>query len=211
MGNERRLAGIGGLAFTVLLVIATVSASPPGGEYEASDVADFVAKDHRTVVILSLFLIAAAMVGLLMVMAYLCETSFGSRRSGRIAWGTSLLAIGAFLTGWAIVLAPAMSITVGGGPDVDPAVAYTIMQAGFGVFLAVSCLFLGISFLTLALAGSAAPTWVRIVTGIVGLLAFAAMAFVPVYAVLLWGLVVGIWLLVSPARDTAPADAAPAA
>ena len=197
MGNDRRLAGIGSLVFTVLLVAGAIAANAPGGEYHADDVADFVAKDHRSVVILSLFLIAAAVVGLLVVMAYLCETSFGKGRSGRIAWGTSLFAAGSFLTGWAIMITPSISLAIGGGPGIDPTVSYTIMQAGWAVFLVVSGMMLGISFLTLAIVGHEAPTWMRAFTGIVGLLALASIAFFPFWAVFLWGLVIGIWLLVS--------------
>ena len=197
MSHDRRLAGIGSLVFTVLLVAGAIAANAPGGNYHANDVADFVAKGHRSVVMLSLFLIAGAVVGLLVVMAYLCESSFGKGRSGRIAWGTSLLAAGSFLTGWAIMITPSMSIALGGGPGIDPKVSYTIMQAGWAVFLVVSGMMLGISFLTLAIVGHAAPTWMRAFTGIVGLLALASVAFFPFWAVFLWGLVIGIWLLVS--------------
>jgi uncharacterized membrane protein YedE/YeeE len=101
MGNDRRLAGTGSLVFTALLVAAAIAANAPGGKYHANDVADFVAKGHRSAVMISLFLVAAAIVGLLVVMAYLCETSFGTGRSGRIAWGTSLFAAGSFLVGCA--------------------------------------------------------------------------------------------------------------
>ncbi len=197
MSRDRRIAGIGSLVFTVLLVAGAIAANAPGGNYHANDVADFVAKGHRSVVLLSLFLVAAAIVGLLVVMAYLCETSFGKGRSGRIAWGTSLFASGSFLTGWAILITPSMSIALGGGPGIDPTVSYTIMQAGWAVFLVVSGMMLGVSFLTLAIAGHAAPTWMRAFTGIVGLLALASVAFFPFWAVFLWGLVIGIWLLVS--------------
>jgi len=205
MGNDRRLAGIGSLVFTVLLVAAAIAANAPGGNYHANDVADFVAKGHRSSVMISLFLVAAAIVGLLVVMAYLCETSFGKGRSGRIAWGTSLFAAGSFLVGWAILITPSMSVALGGGPSIDPAVSYTIMQAGWAVFLVVSGMMLGISFLTLAIAGTAAPTWMRAFTGIVGLLALASIAFFPFWAVFLWGLVIGIWLLVSSPRQAPPA------
>jgi len=205
MGNDRRLAGIGSLVFTVLLVAAAIAANAPGGNYHANDVADFVAKGHRSSVMISLFLVAAAIVGLLVVMAYLCETSFGKGRSGRIAWGTSLFAAGSFLVGWAILITPSMSVALGGGPGIDPAVSYTIMQAGWAVFLVVSGMMLGISFLTLAIAGTAAPTWMRAFTGIVGLLALASIAFFPFWAVFLWGLVIGIWLLVSSPRQAPPA------
>jgi hypothetical protein len=208
MSHDRRIAGIGGILFTVLLAAGVIAANSPGGEYKESDVVDFVAKGHRSVVLISLFLMAAAGIALLVVMAYLCETSFGKGRSGRIAWGTSLFAAGSFLTGWAILITPSMSIALGGGPGIDPTVSYTIMQAGWAVFLVVSGMMLGISLLTLAIAGHVAPTWMRAFTGIVGLLALFSVAFFPFWAVLLWGLVIGIWLLVSSPREE-PQRAAP--
>jgi uncharacterized membrane protein HdeD (DUF308 family) len=45
----------------------------------------------------------------------------------------------------------------------------------------------------------------RAFTGIVGLLALASIAFFPFWAVFLWGLVIGIWLLVSSPRQAPPA------
>lgn len=203
MNIDRRLAGIGALAFSVLFVVAFFVASPPGGEYEVSDVADFVAEGHRAAVIGSLFMMLVSVVGLLLATAYLSETSFERGQIARVSWGTSLLAAFAFLAGWAIVLTPATSLTIGGGPDVDPAVAYTIMQAGLGVVFAVAAMFLGVSLLALALAGRAAPMWIRWFSGLVGVLAIFSIAWFPFYAVILWGVVVGIWLLVSGKTETA--------
>jgi hypothetical protein len=195
--HDRRLAGIGGIVFGVLFIAGMITANPPGGDYEAGDVADFVAKDHRNAVIAMMALITLAVVGLLLATAYLCETSFGKGRHGRIAWGTSLLAAASFLIGAVVVSTPSTSLAIGGGPAIDPAVGYTLMQAGFGIMFFAGGLMLGVSLLTLAIGGRDAPTWVRVFSAVVGVLALFSMAFFPFFAVLLWGLVIGIWLLVS--------------
>ena len=201
MRRDRSLAGIGGIVFAVLFVSGMVSANPPGGDYRAGDIADFVAKGHRVNVVASLFLITISVVGLLMVTEYLCETSYGQGRHGRIAWGASLLAAASFLIGLTVVVTPSMSVALGGGPSIDPAVNYTIMQAGFGIMFVSGGVMLGVSFLTLAIGGHAAPRWVRAFSGIVGLLAFFSMAYFPFFGVILWGLVIGIWLLVSSPKQ----------
>ncbi len=204
--NDRRLAGIGGIVFGVLFISGMIVGNSPGGDYKASDVADFVAHGHRNAVTGMIVLLALAVIGLLLVTAYLCETSFGKGRHGRIAWGTSLLAAASFLIGAVIVTTPSMSLAVGGGPSIDPAVNYTIMQAGLGIMFVGGGIMLGVALLTLAIGGKDAPTWVRAFSAVVGVLALFSMMFFPFFAVLLWGLVTGIWLLVS--TPTAPAASA---
>ena len=201
MKRDRRLAGIGGIVFAVLFVSGMIFGNGPGGNYHARDVADFVAKGHRSSVVASGVLVALAVVGLLLVTAYMCETYFSKGRDGRIAWGTSLLAAASFLIGIAVLLTPSTSLFVGGGPAIDPAVSYTIMQAGYGIMFFSGGIMLGVSLLTLALGGHAAPTWVRAFSGLVGLLALFSLAFFPFFGVLIWGLVIGIWLLASSPLD----------
>ncbi len=205
MKRDRKLAGIGGIVFAVLFIAGMVSANPPGGDYHPGDIADFVAEGHRVNVFASLFLITLAVVGLLIVTEYLCATSFGPGREGRIAWGTSLLAAASFLIGLTVLATPSMSIALGGGPPIDPTVSYTIMQAGFGIMFVSGGIMLGVSLLILAIGGSAIPSWVRAVSGIVGLLALFSLAFFPFFAVLIWGLVIGIWLLASSPPAKSPA------
>jgi len=74
-------------------------------------------------------------------------------------------------------------------------------RAGIGIMFVSGGVMLGVSFLTLAIGGHAAPRWVRAFSGIVGLLAFFSMAYFPFFGVILWGLVIGIWLLVSSPKQ----------
>jgi len=203
MKQGRRLAGTGGILFAALVVAGLSVANPQAGKYHVADVSRFVAKGHRDAAVVSGALIAVATVGLVALMAYLCEAYLGKGQRARVAWGSSLLAAGSFLIGWTVILAPSLAVSVGGGPGIDPAISYTFIEAGFGIFL-VGGLLLGIALLTLTFAGRAAPLWVRALTGVVGLLALFSGAFDPFLAVLLWGLVIGIWLLVSSPRADAP-------
>lgn len=50
------LAGVGGIAFSVLTVVGIVLSEPPGGEYKESQVADYLSKGHRPVVIVAFYL-----------------------------------------------------------------------------------------------------------------------------------------------------------
>jgi hypothetical protein len=195
--TRRRLAGIGGIVFPVLFIVAMATGGTPGGNYHADDMANFVARDHRVYVFASLLLITVSLIGLLVATNYLCETCYGEGRHGRIAWGASLLAAAALLIGLTVAVTPSTSLAIGGGPSIDPAVNYTIMQAGLGIMFVSGGIMLGVSFLTLAIRGETAPRWLRAFSGIVGVLALFSMAYFPFFAVLLWGLVVGIWLLVS--------------
>jgi hypothetical protein len=167
-----------------------------------------------TNMIFSIYLFGASTIGLIALIDYLSAT-FLVDRHNRIAWGAGLLAAGAFLIGWSLYFAPFTSV-ISGGPAIDPAIAYTFVNAGFVVLFGAGGLLLGIALLTIAMWGSAAPTWVRAVNGLGGLSAFLSWAFilaskwsasqwlpVPFYIVLLWALVIGIWLLVSPPKAAA--------
>ena len=207
MKRDRGVAGLGGIVFAVLVVVALSVANPQGGTYDVADVSRFVAEGHRNAAIASSALIALAVAGLVALMAYVSATYLEGGQRGRIAWGSSLLAAGSFLIGWVVILAPSLTVSVGGGPAIEPAVSYTFIETGFGIFL-VGGLLLGVALLTFAVFGETAPTWARVLTGLVGVLALFSGAFDPFLAVLLWSLIIGLWLLVSSLRAGAPATAA---
>ena len=215
MIRDRRFAGVGGIAFAVCLIVGFTFFGPRGARYSATAIADFVGQSS-TSVIASIYLFAASIIGLIVLMAYLSETYFGASSQGRIAWGTSLLAAASFLTGWSLYFAIFTS-TISGGPTIDPAIRYTFLNAGFVVVFGVSGVLLGIALLALATGGHAAPTWVRAFSGLAGLSALCSWAFllishwspnhwlpVPFYVVVVWALVVGVWLLVAPLRPDKP-------
>lgn len=208
MRRARRLAGIGGIAFAVSLVVAFTVFGPNGGGYSPEAVADFVGRSSTTILV-SIYLFAISIIGLIVLMAYLSDSFFGTGRRGRVTWATSLLAAASFLTGWGLYLAPSNSV-ISGGPASDPGISYTFMNAGLVVLFGVGGLLLGIALVALAVGGQAAPPWVRVLSGLAGLAALFTWAFLvvfkwspnqwlpgPFYLVVLWGIVMGIWLLVS--------------
>ena len=203
MKRDRRIAGLGGVVFGALVIVALSVANPQAGSYHVADVSAFVAQGHRNAAVLSSALIAIAVFGLIALMAYLCDTYLEEGHRNRIAWGSSLLAGGSILIGWMVILTPSVAVTFGGGPALDPAVTYTFIEAGLLIFL-VGGLWLGVALLGLAMFGHPNPTWARVLTGLVGVLALFSVAFEPFLAVLVWGFVVGIWLLAtSPETDVA--------
>ena len=208
MNRDRRLAGVGGIAFAVSLVIGFTFFGPKGGHYSAAEIAAFVGQGP-TALIASVYLFAVSIIGWIVLMAYLSEAWLHHGCHGRVAWGTSLLAAASVLIGWALYLALPIAV-LSGGPAVDPATSYAIVSAGFVVLFGVGGVLLGIALLALALGGNAVPTWVRALSGLAGLSALFSWAFliatgwspnqwlpVPFYVVVLWGVVIGIWLLVS--------------
>ena len=209
------MAGVGGIVFVMALVVGFTFFGPRGGFYAASAMANFIGQSSTNVIV-SIYLLAASIAGQLLLMAYLTETFMSDGRHIRITWGASTVAAGSFLVGWSLYFAPLTSV-ISGGPAIDPAIAYTIINAGFVVFFGAGGMLLGIALLTLAMWGRAAPKWVRAVHALAGLSAFLTWAFllaskwsanqwlpVPFYVVLLWGLVIGVWLLVSHhSRETA--------
>ena len=170
--------------------------------------ANFIGQSSTNVIV-SIYLVAVSIIGLLVLMAYLSETFVGSGLYNRITWGAGLLAGGSFLIGWSLYFAPFTSV-ISGGPAIDPAIGYTFINVGFVVLFGAGGMLLGVALLILATLGRAAPMWVRALNGLAGLSAFLSWAFilaskwsanqwlpVPFYIVLLWGLIIGVWLLVS--------------
>ena len=222
MKRDRRLAGVGGIVFPVSLVAGLETSGPKGGYYSAAEIANFVGQSS-TGLIFSVCLFAVSIFGLLVLMAYLSETSGGAGRHSRLAWGTSVAAGASFLIGWALYLAPPTA-KIAGGPAIDPAISYALISAGFGVLYGVGGTLLGIALVTVAIGAISAPMWVRGFTGVAGLSALVSWAFlfasswspnqwltVPFYIVVLWSFVMGVWLLVSSPAPAAPTTVAPLA
>jgi len=200
--------------FAAALVVGFTFFGPRGGSYAASSMSNFIGQSS-TSMITSIYLFGASIIGLLLLMAYMTETFMSGGSHIRFTWGASTLAAGSFLIGWSLYFTPFTSV-ISGGPAIDPAIAYTFINAGFVVLFGAGGILLGIALLTLAIWGNAAPSWVRAVNGLGGLSAFLSWAFilaskwsasqwlpVPFYIVLLWAMVIGIWLLASPSKAEA--------
>jgi len=211
MIGERRLAGVGGVAFAVSLAVGFTLFGPKGGSYSAAEIDSFVAQTSGSVII-SIALFVISVTGLVVLIAYLSGASSDTGRGGQVSWATSLLAAAAFLIGWGIYLAPSGSIG-SGGPTIDPGISYLFTSAGMVILFGVGGVALGVTLFTLAMAGPVTPAWVRAISGLAGISALLTWPFLvalqwspnqwlpgPFYLVILWGLVIGIWLLITPDR-----------
>jgi hypothetical protein len=210
MRSRSALAGIGSIAFSVLTIVGLALANPPGGTYKASNAEDYVAKGHHVAVFASAYVLLLAVLGLLLLLAYLrdllSEAPDGERMA-RVFWAMGIGAATSFAVGWAIVLGNAIAHAfVGSGVVVDPGVTYLASELGFSVVFGPAAILLGFALIAFMVgARTLVPAWLRWSTLVAGLAGVVSLAFFPAALVLLWGIVMGIWLLV-PGR--APATAA---
>jgi hypothetical protein len=195
MTINTRLAGLGALAFGLLPLVAGIVANPPGGDYSASAVADFIAKGHRTAVFASIYIIMLSAVGLLLLLARLRDSIDGRRAS--LFWALGLGAVVAWLCGAAIVLSPSIALAFSGGkltslPAPD---AFALSEAGWAVMYGAGGTLLGCALVAYVVGNVTVPRWVRFVTGVAALCSFAAIAWFPFILVYVWAIALGIWML----------------
>ncbi len=197
MMRSNLVPGSGGLAFGILLFVAFLVAGPPGGEYSAEDVAGYLDEDRRARAVIALYLAIVAVAGLLALLAGLRD-AIAARRDEwpRIFWGLGLGAAAAFAIGFAILVTPPLSLAIGGGEAAAPETTYLVTQVGWLVTLGAGGLLLGAALVVLMLeSGGVLPAWVRWVTLAAGVLGLASTAYFPFFGLLLWGVIVGAWLL----------------
>ncbi len=198
MNKGNTLAGLGGVTFAVLAFLALFVADPPGGSYKASDVANYVAKGHRPEVILSLYLMLLAVLGLIALLIGMRDliAKAGESIAGRLFWVCGLIAATGFAIGWCLLSTVSLSRAVGGGPPIDPTVAYTFLQAGFAVVFVIGGTLLALSMISLAIASAAImPAAARLLTAACGVIGLFSLAFFPFFILLLWALGIGLWTL----------------
>ncbi len=205
MGRSSVIAGVGGILFSVLWFVTAAVADPPGGSYSASDVAGYVEKDHRTAVFVAVALGLLSVFGLLLLLAGLRERLGGGvSLTATVFWSASLLSLAGFAIGWVTVLTVPIARAFGGTSVVviDPALTYTITEIGWVIMFGVGGTFLSVALVAAAIgAAQALPAWLRWFTLIVGVIGLASLAWFPYFALLLWAVVAGVWLLASARSD----------
>jgi hypothetical protein len=208
MQRRSLVAGIGAVAFGVLPLVAFMVANPPGGNYSASDIADFLAKGHRPAVFVSLYLVLISAVGLLFLLARLRE-SIGDGAREPIFWGFSIAAVAAWMAGYAVGIVPSIALAFSGGKlhSLSAPVAYTFSEAGWAIMYGAGGLLLGCALVTFAVGPVALPAWVRWSTLVAGIASLAAIAWFPFFLVYIWAIVIGVALVVIEWRK-APQTAA---
>jgi len=210
--RERAVAGLGGIGFTVLTVAALGAARTPGGGYDASSIADYVAKGHRTSVFIALFLALLSVLGLTMLLIGLRERLNERSFLANVFSATSLVSITGFAIGWAAWLTVPIAIAIGGSNTViDPRVAYVILQVGGVIVFGIGGIFLGMTLISLMIGSpQTLPAWLRWFTLVVGVLALASPAWFPFFPLLLWSLVAGLWLAATGRREAQVGELQPA-
>lgn len=205
--SRSSFAGLAGVVFAVLTFAAAMIDSGPGGNYSASDVADYLRSGHRPVVFVAAYMALLGIVALLYFLAQLRDAIADARHS-TVFWGLSIAGAAAFIAGWATHMAVPVAMGYGGkGVTVAPTVTYVLVEAGY-IVLSAGAVLLGLALFVLVFTGAALPTWVRVITVLGALGAVAAPAFFPFGLFFLWALATGIWLLVArPAPSATPTTA----
>jgi hypothetical protein len=131
-------------------------------------------------------------------------------RIGRLFAWLGLASAICFAAGWGIVLGNAIAHAYGGRQlVVPPTTTYLASELGSALIWGPGAILLGFALFTLA-AGTPGtlPGWLRIATVVGGIGGILGPAFFPSLLVLIWGLVIGIWLVVAGRRtDVAAAPA----
>jgi hypothetical protein len=132
--RQTTVPGIGGIAFSVLTVIGIVMAMPPGGGYNESNIADYLGKGHRPVVIVAFYLGLLGILGLIYLLAHLRDVIGATpenRRTATIFWGTGLAGAASFAIGWAVIGGQVIAHLEGGHSIVIPSpLTYLIGEMG---------------------------------------------------------------------------------
>jgi hypothetical protein len=211
------LAGVGAIAFGILTIVAVFVANAPGGNYSLSSVTDYLAHGHRIAAIVVTQLALLAILGLICLLAQLRDTISiepANKRAGTIVWGTGVAAAAAFAIGWGVLGGQIVAHLEGGSPIViPPAVTYLISEIGAVFIFGCGAALLGLALIVLMLnSRTTLPTWLRRLTLFAGLCGIAGLAYFTFFVLMIWGVVIGIWLLstrgnsLDAAAATAPTD-----
>jgi hypothetical protein len=201
------LAGLGAIGFSVFTSIAVSVGGAPGGNYIESDVANYVAIGHLPTVIVTGYLALFGVLGLICVFAYLREVvSAGAahKLATNIFWGAGLTAAAAMAVGWGLVTGIAVAAAEGGSSNPGNTVAasvshsetYALSDTSINVLYGSGGFMLGFALIALMVASRGTlPDWLRWLTLILGVLAIGAPAYFPSFAIPIWGVVIGGWLI----------------
>jgi hypothetical protein len=202
MWRPPNIAGVGALAFSVLSFTAVVLVNSPGGGYTESNVTDYLAAGHFPFVLLGLCLGLLGVVGLLCLLSYLRElmgAGGNEQQLGNVFWGTGVASAACFAVGWGFVAGqPVAHAEAGSVLAVPPTITHLLSETGGSLMIFGSgAMLLGLALAILFLKAGALPTWLRWMTLTAAIAGFAGLAFFPFALVLLWGLVIGLWLLIA--------------
>jgi hypothetical protein len=148
------------------------------------------------------YLALLGVLGLICLLAYLREVIApqSDRAVGaNIFWGAGLAAAASLAVGWGLVTGIAVAAAEGGSAaSVSHATTYVLSDTVLNVLYGSGGILLGFAFIALMLASRGSlPNWVRWLSLIAGVLAVTTPFYFSAPAVPLWGIVMGVWLLVA--------------
>ena len=201
MRRANTVAGIGAIAFSLLTLVGWTLVNSPGGGYDEATATQYVAASHFPVVLLALAMGQLGVVGLLLLLSHLRELMRTSPRDqllGGAFWGTGVASAACFAVGWGFVAGqPVAHAEAGSVLVVPPTITHLLSETGGSVMVFGSAsMLLGLALAIIFLTSMAMPSWLRWLTLITAIAGFAGLAFFPFILVLVWGVVVGAWLLI---------------
>jgi hypothetical protein len=200
------LAGVGGIAFSVLTGVGFVLSLAPGGSYEESNITDYLAKGHRPVVFIAFYLGLLGILGLIILLAHLRDfigVAPDTHHAATIFWGSGLAGAASFAIGWAVIVGQVVAHVEGGNAiAIAPPLTYLIGEIGVVMIFGSGAMLLGFALIALGLASRLTlPGWLRWSTLIAGVASLAGLAFFPFFLLIIWGIVIGVWLLAAGRRS----------
>jgi hypothetical protein len=201
---------VGGVAFGVLTLVAVMVSKAPGGGFNPSDAADYLAKGHRVVGILSAYLGWLGVLGLICFLARLRDlVTPAGEWAANVFWGTGLAGAASFAVGWGVIGGQVVAHTEAGGSggtsiSIAPDVTYLLSEVGVVFIFGSGATLLGLALIALMIgARGMLPAWLRWSTLVAGLCGVAGLAFFPFFLLLLWAPVAGVWVLTAAADPAA--------
>ena len=193
-------AGIGSVAFGLLTFTALFFGGPMGGNYAAADSASYISSGHLVLAI------AMALCGLLGVAGLICLGAYLRQRAELedpasiwppTVWGLILGAAICFAVSWGIFVSqPVGNNEAGVELKIPPTITYAIGITGTEVLFESAATLLGFALILVAVRNRPQlSAWLRWSTLVVGVLGITSLAFFTFFPLLLWGIVMGVWLL----------------
>jgi hypothetical protein len=206
MQTSRRRAGIALLVFTLGTFAAFTLASTPAGNYDLSQIHNYLAPGARPAIF------AGALLGILAALALLYYLSalraeLPPGRGRDLLWGSGIAAAATAATGWMMAASVPLAYAEGGGHvSLTPSVVYALGVVSAGMVYGPAMLFAGVAVIIAARQLAGAPRWWRVLSYAGGICAILSLAFFPFYLFALYCLIVGVWGLLAKGRPvTAPA------
>lgn len=200
--DNRRTAGLGLLGYGIGTVITFMAANIPGGDYEPTKVAAYLAQGHAVRSFVLAYVGIASLLALLAVGQGL-RAELG--RLGDTVWALAVVGAAVGIVGW-FVGAGVVVATAEGGPAITAGiplpVAHTIGEVAGLLGGCAPALCIGV--VALLLTRTSLPTWLKAFSLVAGICGILAPLFFTFFVFILWTLVAGTALAIRSRTAVAP-------